>query len=78
MSRKEKLILKLKDHNGDFTWTLPEVEACLALFGFTLQRKRGSHRTYQSPDFAEIITLAPHGKAIKPAYIRMIRAILLS
>lgn len=69
---------KLANHGSDKSWTLAEAEAVLALFGFTLARQRGSHRTYLSDSYPFPIGLCPHGKGeIKPCYIQQIRNLLL-
>jgi predicted RNA binding protein YcfA (HicA-like mRNA interferase family) len=76
VSRKEKLIAKLKNNASDGNWTLDEVLALLSLFGFTKTGGRGSHQVFTSPDFDPAITLAPHGGKIKSGYIRQIRIVL--
>ena len=53
-----------------FTLSFREFEGLLRAFGFTLDRTVGSHRHYVHPAVAEILTVLPDGKDVKPYLIR--------
>ncbi len=76
MSRKEKLIAKLRDSSFDSNWTLADIVALLALHKFEKVGGKGSHQVFVSPDFESPVVLAPHGKQIKSGYIRSIRKMI--
>jgi predicted RNA binding protein YcfA (HicA-like mRNA interferase family) len=74
MSSKTKLLKKLLNVASDKNWTLEEAELVLSQHGFTLRNTGSSHRVWSCPGVATHVTLAAHGKTIKPCYIKTIRA----
>jgi len=59
MSRRDKLIAKMRNAPGNIRFT--QVNALLRYEGFVLFNKRGSHRTYHHADGRLITIVVPHG-----------------
>lgn len=76
MSRREKLIAKMRSHPGGIRFR--EVDALLHHEGFVLFNRRGSHCTYHRADGALLTIVRPHGgrQTCHPADIRrLLRAL---
>ena len=65
MSKIEKFIEKLR--NGSLK--ADELRTLLKLFGWFLDRQRGSHEQWRGPK-GEKMTLATHSKELKPYQIK--------
>ncbi len=52
------------------TLSFRQFEQLLRAFGFVLDRTVGSHRHYVHPAIAEILTVLPDGKGVKPYLVR--------
>lgn len=76
MSGKSKLLKKLANVGSDTNWTLADAELVLSQHGFICRNPSSSHRVWSHPALASVVTLAAHGKSIKPCYIKSIRAAL--
>jgi|GEM_PF-5585640 len=76
MSSKSKLLAKLSNVASDKGWTLADAEMLLTLHGFTKRNTGSSHRVFTHPGLRDAVTLAAHGKGIKPIYIKIIRQAL--
>ncbi|MCA1963054.1 MAG: type II toxin-antitoxin system HicA family toxin [Prosthecobacter sp.] len=76
MSSKTKLLKKLNNIASDKNWTLADAEQLLTQHGFTMRNTGSSHRVWSHPSLASGISLAAHGKDIKPCYIKIIREAL--
>ena len=70
MSRRQKLIAKMRTHAGDIRFQ--EVDALLKYEGFVLFNQRGSHCTYHRADGRVLTIVKPHGgrKTCRPSDIR--------
>jgi predicted RNA binding protein YcfA (HicA-like mRNA interferase family) len=60
MSRREKLIEKMRNSPGSIRFT--EVDALLLYEGFVVFNQRGSHRTYHHEDGRVLTIVIPHGR----------------
>ena len=76
MSSRGKLLAKLSNFASDKSWTLADAELLLTLHGFTKRNTGSSHRVFTHPALRDAVTLAAHGKGIKPIYIKTIRQAL--
>lgn len=76
MSKKEKLIAKLRNRQSDNNWTMDECVMILALFGWSKTGGKGSHQVFSNPARDDVFVLASHGKSIKSGYIRELRELL--
>jgi predicted RNA binding protein YcfA (HicA-like mRNA interferase family) len=70
MSRRDKLLEKMRTHPGDIRFQA--VDALLRASGFVLFNQRGSHCTYHRADGRLLTIVKPHGgrKTCHPADIR--------
>lgn len=75
MSKKAKLRAKLMSGTADKGFTFADAELLLLSAGFLREGGEGSHHVYRHPDGRKMV-LVYHGKDVKPAYIRQIRALL--
>lgn len=73
MSKRSKLLAKLMTLSSDTNWTVDEAVKILEWHGFCETGGKGSHRVFSHSTYPFPITLAPHGKDVKPVYIRQIR-----
>lgn len=60
MSRREKLIEKMRSSPGSIRFTA--VESLLRYEGFVLFNSRGSHRAYHREDGRVLTIVKPHGR----------------
>ena len=60
MSRRDKLIEKMRDHPA--TIRFAEIESILRHSGFDLVNRRGSHRTYRGSNGRVLVFIRPHGR----------------
>ena len=76
MSRREKLIEKMKARPGDIRF--PAVHALLKANDFVLFNQRGSHCTYHRADGRVLTIVKPHGghKTCHPSDIRRLLGVL--
>jgi predicted RNA binding protein YcfA (HicA-like mRNA interferase family) len=70
---KDKLLAKLFHFPSDKTWAVADLIKLLELKSFSEVGGKGSHRVFQHPQLAAEITLAAHGKKIKPIYVKKVR-----
>jgi predicted RNA binding protein YcfA (HicA-like mRNA interferase family) len=77
MSKKEKLLHRLRSRNQDYSWKMEDVKSLLQSCGFSLERVKGSHHIYEK-EGSPPINVQPtcHGEA-KPYQIKQIRSIIL-
>jgi len=76
MSRREKLIVKMRSNPGAIRFS--QVDALLRYEGFVLFNQRGSHCTYHREDGRLLTLVRPHGgrKTCHPADIRRLLEVL--
>ena len=76
MSRREKLLEKMRTHPGDVRFS--EVDAFLKAHDFILFNQRGSHCSYHRADGRVLTIVKPHGgrKTCHPADIRRLLKVL--
>lgn len=76
MSRRDKLIAKMRNSPGSIRFT--QVNALLRYVGFVLFNKRGSHHTYHHADGRLMTIVVPHAgrKTCHPADIRRLLEVL--
>ncbi len=75
MSKKAKLLAKLKAGTSDKAFTFDEAVQLLLNAGFILDGGKGSHQVYRHKDGRRMV-IPFHGKTVKPVYIREIRKLL--
>ena len=73
MTQREKLLLKLANHDADNGWTFADVEKLLRVCGYTLKRVAGSHHVYGNDDREKDVVLPRHGSKIKAVYVKELR-----
>ena len=76
MSRREKLLEKMRSRPGDVRFA--EVDAFLTAHAFVLFNQRGSHCSYHRADGRVLTIVKPHGgrKTCHPADIRRLLKVL--
>ena len=76
MSRREKLLEKMRSRPGDVRFS--EVDAFLTAHAFILFNQRGSHCSYHRADGRVLTIVKPHGgrKTCHPADIRHLLKVL--
>jgi predicted RNA binding protein YcfA (HicA-like mRNA interferase family) len=56
--------------NPDASISFRDFERLLVVFGFTLDRTKGSHRQYTHPNVPWVLTVLPEGKDAKRYQVR--------
>jgi predicted RNA binding protein YcfA (HicA-like mRNA interferase family) len=77
MTRKIKLLDRLRNPGSDKSWSFADAEQILLDNGYVLKRIHGSHHVFGNDAKNLDIVLPKHGSAVKPPYIRKIRSQLL-
>jgi predicted RNA binding protein YcfA (HicA-like mRNA interferase family) len=70
---RDKHFAKLADTQRDGTWAFADLVKLLGWAGFNEIGGKGSHRVFSHPSYPSHVTLAAHGNAIKPVYVRSVR-----
>ncbi|PJI91196.1 HicA-like toxin of HicAB toxin-antitoxin system [Yoonia maricola] len=77
MSRREKLLARLRTYPKDFEWS--ELETLLKSFGYVVVKKSGgSRRKFVGEDLPLISLHEPHpDKVVKSVYLKQVVEVLL-
>ena len=72
MGQAEKALAKILDGKSDRNVSFAELKRALLHAGWTLDRVKGSHHIFLSPDGA-VLSVPFHGDPIKAPYVRQAR-----
>jgi len=72
--KKEKLLRKLLSGSKDIRFS--EIQSAVELFGFRLDRIKGSHHIYEHPDIPELINLQNVKGKAKPYQVKQFLALV--
>jgi hypothetical protein len=75
MSREEKLLERLRDHQRDQGWDFGELCHLLQRLGFEM-RVNGSHHFFSKGGLRDKINLQPRNGRAKPYQVRQARSVL--
>ena len=74
MKKKDKLLRKLLSGARDIRFS--EIQSTVELFGFRLDRIKGSHHIYVHPDIPELLNLQKVKGKAKPYQIKQFLALV--
>lgn len=77
MSKHDKRLLAVLSGTSDRSLTFEDLRSVLLRLGFDERAPGGSHYTYSRPGVDEILTLPRRRGAVRPVYVKKVRALIL-